>query len=49
LAEASQKPDESKWIVLKKIAYKDASGKDRIWETAERTVFQHNAVDAVYS
>ena len=34
----SQKPDEAKWIRLNKIDYQDPSGKQRIWESAERQV-----------
>jgi len=30
--------NEGKWITLNKITYQDPSGKERIWESAERPV-----------
>ncbi|KAK4935400.1 ADP-ribose diphosphatase [Elasticomyces elasticus] len=42
------KPGDSKWITLKKITYKDPSGKQRLWESAERMTRSKNSeVDAV--
>ena len=40
--------DEAKWITLKKIKYVDPSGKERIWESAERQTRPKNSeADAV--
>ncbi|KAJ9612414.1 ADP-ribose diphosphatase [Cladophialophora chaetospira] len=40
--------DEAKWITLKKIKYKDPSGKERLWESAERqTRAKNSEIDAV--
>jgi len=39
---------EAKWITLKKITYKDPSGKERLWESAERQTRPKNSeADAV--
>ncbi|KAJ3089270.1 hypothetical protein HK102_006796 [Quaeritorhiza haematococci] len=38
--------EEARWIKLQKIVYKDQAGKERIWESAERTTRQRDC-DAV--
>ncbi|KAJ7349374.1 NUDIX hydrolase domain-like protein [Mycena albidolilacea] len=38
---------EAKWITLKKIKYRDAEGKERLWECAERTTRKSSGIDAV--
>ncbi|KAK2467112.1 hypothetical protein APHAL10511_001370 [Amanita phalloides] len=41
-------PSEAKWITLKRLAYIDTDGKERIWEAAERkTRISASSVDAV--
>ncbi|RVX69447.1 hypothetical protein B0A52_06510 [Exophiala mesophila] len=40
--------DDAKWITLKKITYTDPTGKQRLWESAERqTRAKHSQIDAV--
>ncbi|KIY67693.1 hypothetical protein CYLTODRAFT_422278 [Cylindrobasidium torrendii FP15055 ss-10] len=39
--------DQAKWISLKKITYRDAEGKERPWECAERRTRKSTGVDAV--
>ncbi|KAF7322719.1 Nudix hydrolase domain-containing protein [Mycena chlorophos] len=38
---------EAKWITLKKIVYRDEAGKERVWESAERTTRKSSGIDAV--
>ncbi|KAK0210462.1 NUDIX hydrolase domain-like protein [Desarmillaria ectypa] len=38
---------EAKWITLKKITYQDATGKNRLWECAERKTRKSTGIDAV--
>ncbi|KAK0240448.1 NUDIX hydrolase domain-like protein [Armillaria nabsnona] len=38
---------EAKWITLKKLTYQDATGKDRLWECAERKTRKSTGIDAV--
>ncbi|KAK0228255.1 NUDIX hydrolase domain-like protein [Armillaria fumosa] len=38
---------EAKWITLKKLIYQDATGKDRLWECAERKTRKSTGIDAV--
>ncbi|KAF7295198.1 Nudix hydrolase domain-containing protein [Mycena indigotica] len=38
---------EAKWITLKKLVYRDAEGKERLWESAERTTRKSSGIDAV--
>ncbi|THH31377.1 hypothetical protein EUX98_g2830 [Antrodiella citrinella] len=38
---------EAKWITLKKIKWSDPEGKERIWESAERTTRGPSGIDAV--
>ncbi|KAK0502956.1 NUDIX hydrolase domain-like protein, partial [Armillaria luteobubalina] len=36
-----------RWITLKKLRYQDATGKDRLWECAERKTRKSTGIDAV--
>ncbi|PBK96527.1 hypothetical protein ARMGADRAFT_988401 [Armillaria gallica] len=38
---------EAKWITLKKLTYQDATGKDRLWECAERKTRKSTGIDAI--
>lgn len=38
---------DAKWITLKKLHYQDATGKDRLWECAERKTRKSTGIDAV--
>lgn len=38
---------EAKWITLKKLTYQDVTGKNRLWECAERKTRKSTGIDAV--
>jgi ADP-ribose pyrophosphatase len=39
--------DEARWIKLTKINWQDPSGKERIWESAERSTRSKGGVDGI--
>ncbi|KAI0085391.1 NUDIX hydrolase domain-like protein [Irpex rosettiformis] len=40
-------PADAKWVTLKKIHWSDPNGKERVWESAERTTRGTSGIDAV--
>lgn len=40
-------PKDAKWVTLKKIHWADPTGKERVWESAERTTRGSSGIDAV--
>ncbi|KIP03667.1 hypothetical protein PHLGIDRAFT_129992 [Phlebiopsis gigantea 11061_1 CR5-6] len=40
-------PADAKWVTLKKIHWSDPTGKQRVWESAERTTRGSSGIDAV--
>ncbi|KAI0688739.1 NUDIX hydrolase domain-like protein [Cytidiella melzeri] len=40
-------PSDAKWVTLKKILWSDPNGKERVWESAERTTRGSSGIDAV--
>ncbi|GJE97053.1 NUDIX hydrolase [Phanerochaete sordida] len=40
-------PKDAKWVTLKKLRWTDPTGKERVWEAAERTTRGSSGIDAV--
>ncbi|CAL1703887.1 unnamed protein product [Somion occarium] len=40
-------PSEAKWVTLKKLRWRDPEGRERVWESAERTTRGPSGIDAV--
>ncbi|GJE97054.1 NUDIX hydrolase [Phanerochaete sordida] len=40
-------PKDAKWVTLKKLRWADPTGKERVWESAERTTRGSSGIDAV--
>ncbi|KAH8108204.1 NUDIX hydrolase domain-like protein [Cristinia sonorae] len=47
LAKQELSASEAKWVTLKKITWSDPEGKERFWESAERTTRGPSGIDAV--